>query len=63
MSAILFLCVSSVLLRTVKLTEIDMAKATTNNEIEEAVARNDEEWEKRLLLMVMIMLIAILGLD
>lgn len=40
-----------------------MAKATTNNEIEEAVARNDEEWEKRLLLMVMIMLIAILGLD
>lgn len=42
-----------------------MGKLSANNnvEVEEALAKNDEEWEKRLLLMVMIMLIAMLGLD
>lgn len=42
-----------------------MGKLSTNSntELEEALAKNDEEWEKRLLLMVMIMLIAMLGLD
>lgn len=39
------------------------AKSSSEKELEEALARNDEEWEKRLLLMVMIMLIAMLGLD
>lgn len=38
-------------------------KSISEKELEEALARNDEEWEKRLLLMVMIMLIAMLGLD
>jgi hypothetical protein len=32
-------------------------------ELREALAKNDEEWQKRLLLMVMIMVIAMLGLD
>ena len=40
-----------------------MTKLSSNNELEEDLAKNDEEWEKRLLLMVMIMLIAMLGLD
>lgn len=42
-----------------------MAKVSTKEdvELEDAIARNDEEWEKRLLLLVMIMLIAMLGLD
>ena len=31
--------------------------------VEEALAKNDEEWIKRLLLMVMIMIIALLGVD
>lgn len=39
-----------------------MSKQETVN-IEEALAKNDEEWVKRLLLMVMIMIIALLGLD
>ena len=40
-----------------------MTKLSSNTELEEALAKNDEEWEKRLLLMVMIMLIAMLGRD
>lgn len=40
-----------------------MTKLSSNTELEEDLAKNDEEWEKRLLLMVMIMLIAMLGLD
>ena len=32
-------------------------------EVEKAVAKNDEEWQKRMLLLVMIMIIALLGLD
>ena len=40
---------------------IKMSEETTN--IDEALAKNDEEWVKRLLLMVMIMIIALLGLD
>lgn len=31
-------------------------------DIESAIAKNNEEWEKRLLLMIMIMMIALLGL-
>jgi hypothetical protein len=33
------------------------------NEIEEALEKNDEEWAKRMLLLVMVMIIAFLGLD
>lgn len=33
-----------------------------DTEIEAALAKNDAEWEKRLLLMVMIMMIALIGL-
>jgi hypothetical protein len=32
-------------------------------DIQEALAKNDEEWQKRLLLMALIMVIAMLGLD
>jgi hypothetical protein len=35
----------------------------SKTEIEKALAQNDEEWQKKLLLMVMIMIIALLGLD
>jgi hypothetical protein len=31
--------------------------------IEEAVARNDEEWQKRLLLLIITMIISFLSLD
>lgn len=34
-----------------------------NTEIEKAIARNDEEWIKRMLLLVMTMIIALLGID
>ena len=44
-----------------------MAKSATtkakNSEVDEAVEKNDEEWQKRMLLLVMIMLIAVLGLN
>jgi hypothetical protein len=32
-------------------------------EIEEAIAKNDEEWQKKLLLLVMTMIIALLSID
>lgn len=32
------------------------------NEIQAALAQNDEDWQKRMLLLVMIMIIAVLGL-
>ena len=32
-------------------------------EIEKALEKNDEEWLKRMLLLVLIMIIALLGLD
>jgi hypothetical protein len=35
----------------------------SKTEIEKAVAQNDEEWQKRLLLLVMIMIVALLGID
>jgi hypothetical protein len=35
----------------------------SETELQEALAKNDEEWQKRLLLMAMIMIIAILSLD
>jgi len=31
--------------------------------LEEALAKNNEDWAKRMLLLVMIMMIAVLGLD
>ncbi|MBO6055785.1 MAG: hypothetical protein J6P84_02245 [Alphaproteobacteria bacterium] len=34
-----------------------------NTEIEKALAKNDEEWLKRMLLLVLIMIIALLGID
>jgi hypothetical protein len=40
-----------------------MSKSDAQADIEEAVAKNNEEWEKRLLLMIMIMMIALLGLE
>lgn len=39
------------------------AKSFSEKELEDILAKNDAEWEKRLLLMVMIMLIAMLGLN
>lgn len=33
------------------------------NDIEAALAKNDEEWQKRLLLLILIMMVAILSLD
>lgn len=35
----------------------------SRRDLEEAVEKNNDEWEKRLMLMVMIMLVAMLGLD
>ena len=32
-------------------------------EIEKAIVKNDEEWQKRMLLLVMVMIIALLGLN
>lgn len=37
--------------------------AMEKTEIERALERNDEEWLKRMLLLVLIMIIALLGLD
>lgn len=34
-----------------------------NTEIEKALVKNDEEWLKRMLLLVLIMIIALLGID
>jgi hypothetical protein len=34
-----------------------------SQEVEEAVAKNNEEWQKKLLLLVMTMIVALLGLD
>jgi hypothetical protein len=34
----------------------------TNTELEEALAKNNEIWQKRLLLLALIMVIALLGL-
>lgn len=34
-----------------------------NTEVEKAIAKNDEEWMKRMLLLVMTMIIALLGID
>jgi hypothetical protein len=36
--------------------------AKTNAELKEALAQNDEAWQKRLLLLALIMIIALLGL-
>ena len=33
------------------------------SELEKALARNDEEWMKRMLLLIMTMIIALLGID
>lgn len=38
-------------------------KRTDNSEIEEALSKNDEEWQKRMLLLVMTMIILLIGLD
>ena len=38
-------------------------KCDANLDCKELLERNDEEWQKRMLLLVMIMLIAILGMD
>lgn len=34
-----------------------------DTELEKALAKNDEEWLKRMLLLVMTMVIALLGID
>lgn len=36
--------------------------ASTEDQIQKALAQNDEEWQKRMLLLVMVMIVAILGL-
>lgn len=44
---------------------MEMAPKTLNNdqdEIQAALAQNDEDWQKRMLLLVMIMIVAVLGL-
>jgi hypothetical protein len=40
-----------------------MNQTENNSEIEAAIAKNDEEWQKRLLLMAITMIIALLGLS
>ena len=37
--------------------------ATENTEIEKALQKNDEEWLKRMLLLVLTMIIALLSID
>lgn len=39
------------------------AKSFSEKELNEIIAKNDTEWEKRLLLMVMIMMIDMLSID
>lgn len=44
---------------------VKMNQRTLNDrqeEIQAALAQNDEDWQKRMLLLVMIMIIAVLGL-
>ena len=38
-------------------------KRTDNSDIEEALTQNDEEWQKRMLLLVMTMIIVLIALD
>jgi hypothetical protein len=40
-----------------------MSQKENINSIEAAVAKNDEEWQKRLLLLIVTMIIAFLSLD
>ncbi len=47
--------------KTVEKTEKD--KVMKDTELEKALAQNDEEWMKRMLLLVLTMIIAILGID
>lgn len=35
----------------------------SNADVEEALAKNNEEWAKRLLLLVMTMMVALLSMD
>jgi hypothetical protein len=41
----------------------DKMGKTENNNVEDAVERNDEEWQKRMLLLILTMIIAFLSLD
>ena len=45
--------------KKVATSELDVS----NKEIQEALAKNDEDWMKRMLLLTMTMIIALLGMD
>ena len=50
----------------VQIMVFDMTKVSSKSEdmkIQEAVEKNDEEWQKRMLLLVIVMIVAILSLD
>ena len=50
----------------VQIMVFDMTKVSSKSEdmkIQEAVEKNDEEWQKRMLLLVIVMIVAILRLD
>lgn len=52
--------------RTTKSVEVDNMEEYNMQckpEIEKAITKNDEEWQKRMLLLVMVMIIALLGLN
>jgi hypothetical protein len=40
-----------------------MTKKENIADVEEAIAKNDEEWQKRLLLLIITMIISFLSLD
>ncbi len=51
--------------KTAKEVEVNMEECSMQckTEIEKAIVKNDEEWQKRMLLLVMVMIIALLGLN
>ncbi len=49
--------------KATKNVETEDSSMQCKPEIEKAITKNDEEWQKRMLLLVMVMIIALLGLN
>ncbi len=49
--------------KNVEVNEMEECSMQCKPEVEKAIIKNDEEWQKRMLLLVMVMIIALLGLN